>query len=144
MLIAAILWTTFAGCIVALLAGVVVAQHHPQRALALVLVFVSILGILAFSFIGGFSLGRFTALLAVLGIGYLVALGRGPLIVAGNLVAAGLLYLVCSWLLTDLVLRGGIYADLFGAWAIPSYGVLAVAAFAWAIMNPPRPRRPVT
>lgn len=135
-LLAAILWTVFAGCIVGLIAGVVVAQHRPQRRLALVLVLVSILGILAFSFIGGFSIGRFTALFAVLGIGYVVAMGRGPFVVAGCLVGAGLLYLACSWLLTDLVLRGGIYALLFGAWAIPTYAVLAVAAFFWAMTKP--------
>ena len=138
LLVAAILWAFFGVCLLALIAGLLLAQHRPQRRTGLTVLLMAIVGILAFSFVGGFSVGRFTAVIAVLATGYMVATGRGPLAVGASMVGAALLYLAFSWLFTPLVLSGGIFALLFGAWAIPVYGLLAVAAFVWAITNPPR------
>ncbi len=104
------------------------------------LLFIAVLGTLAFSFIGGFSIGRFTALIPVLAIGYILGMGRGPIAIVGLLVGAALLYLAFSWLFTPLVLMGGPFPFLFGAWAIPVYAILGLVAFLWAIAKPPRQR----
>ncbi len=53
-------------------------------------------------------------------------------VVAALLLAAGILYLACSWFLTPLVLVGGVFAVMLGFWAIPLYFVLAVAALGWS------------
>jgi len=137
-LIAAVLWAGFGGCILALMAGLLLAQHPAQRSLALTLLFVAVLGTLAFSFVGGFSIGRFTAVIPVLVIGYMVGMGRGPGAVTGCLFGAAVLYVAFSWLFTPLVLTGVPFSFLFGFWAIPVYSILAVAAFVWAVRKPPR------
>ena len=75
--IAAILWGGFQLSTIALIARLL-AQHRRRRTLALTLLFISVLGALAFSYVGGFSIGRFTAIIPVLVIGHVVAMGRGP------------------------------------------------------------------
>lgn len=135
-LIAAILWVGFQLSIIALIAGLL-AQHRGRRTLALTLLFISVLGILAFSFVGGFSVGRFTAIIPVLVIGYVVAMGRGPAITASCVFAAALTYVAFSWLFTPLVLIGGGFSLGFGFWAIPVYAILALAAFVWAFAKRP-------
>lgn len=137
-LIAQILWGGFTASIIALMAGLLIAQHRERRGAALTLLFIAVLGTLAFSFVGGFSIGRFTAVIPVLVTGYVVAIGRGPTVVASCVVGAAVFYLAFSWLFTPLVLTGGVLALLFGFWAIPTYAIVALAIFGWAALNPPR------
>ncbi len=137
LLAADVLWTGFALCLVASAASVLLARRG-RRDPALMLLFIAVLGILASSYVGGFSIGRFTAAIPVLFIAYLVGMGRGGMVVAGCLVAAAALYVVFSWLLTPLVFAGGPLAVIFGAWGIPAYLVFAIAGFSWSLANPPR------
>jgi hypothetical protein len=134
-LVATVLWGCFQASIVAIIAGLV-AQHRHQRGLALTLLFFAVLGTLAFSFVGGFSIGRFTAVIPVLVIGYVVGMDRGPVAVTSCLLGAAFVYLACSWLFTPLV-TGGAFSFVFGFWAIPAYAILALAAFGWAVAKPP-------
>jgi hypothetical protein len=101
------------------------------------LLFAAVAVLLAFSFIAGFTIGRFTALIPVLVCAYVVAMGRGPLAVAVSIVIGGLLYAACSWLFTPLIDSRGVWSILFGAWAIPFYTVLAIATFVVALIRPP-------
>jgi hypothetical protein len=138
-LIAAVLWGGFQLSIIALIAGLL-AHHRKRRVLALTLLFISVVGTLAFFYVGGFSIGRFTAVIPVLVIGYLVAMGRGLAVTAACVLAAGLMYLAFSWLFTPLVLTGSAFSLVFGFWAIPVYAILALVAFGWAFAKPPRGR----
>ena len=138
-LIAAILWGGLQLSLIALIAGLL-AQHRGRRNLALTLLLISVLGTLGFSFVGGFSVGRLTAIIPVLVIGYVVTIGRGPAAALSGVLAAALTYVAFSWLFTPLVLTGGPLAFVFGFWAIPFYAILALAAFAWAFAKRPSPR----
>jgi hypothetical protein len=138
-LIAAILWGGFQVSLIALIAGLL-AQHRGRRNLALTLLLISVLGTLGFSFVGGFSVGRFTAIIPLLVIGYVVAMGRGPAAVASGVLAAALTYVAFSWLFTPHLLTGGPFAFVFGFWAIPFCAILAIAAFGWAFAKRPSPR----
>lgn len=133
---AEVLWGILGLCLVAAAAGVLLAWRG-HRGGALTLLFVAAVGILAFSLAGGFSVGRFTAVLPVLLTGYAVGMGRGPATVAACLLLAAVVYLAGSWVLTPAVTAGGVLALLFGFWAIPLYLVAAVAAFGWTALNPP-------
>jgi len=128
-LVAEALWAGFALFIIAAAGGVALARNG-HRQVALALLFTSALGSLAFSFIAGFSIGRFTALIPVLITGYMAGMGRGHRAVAECLLAGAIVYLVSSWLLTPL-------GFVFAAWAIPLYLAAAVVAFGWAIVRPP-------
>jgi hypothetical protein len=116
--IAGVLWGMFGLAIVAAIVGVLLGRRHCRGA-ALGLLFGATVALLLFSFIAGFSIGRFTAVLPVLMSGYMVATGRSAMVVATWLLAAGILYLACSWLLTSLVLVGGVFAVVLGFWAVP-------------------------
>jgi hypothetical protein len=135
-LLATVLWVGFQLSIIALIGGLF-AQHRHRRALALTLLFFAVLGTLAFSFVGGFSIGRFTAVIPVLVIGYVVGMDRGPVAVTSCLLGAAFIYLACSWVFTPLVLTGGAFSLVFGFWAIPAYAILALAAFGWAVTKRP-------
>ena len=135
-LIADILWSGFAVSIIALIAGVLLSLRG-QRGAALALLFIAVIGTLAFSLVGGLSIGRFTVLFPVLISGYVVAIGRGRVTVAIWVLGAAVLYIAFSWLLTPVVLAGGVFALVFGLWAIPAYAILALAAFGWSALNPP-------
>lgn len=136
-LIALILWTVFGLSIIALVAGCLLAQGS-RRTVALTMLFSAVLGTLAFSFISGFSVGRFTAVIPVFVSGYVIGMGRGRITVGLCVLGAAVMYVLFSWLLTPLVLSGGVLALLFGFWAMPVYAVVAPAAFGWAALNPPR------
>lgn len=146
------LWAVWWLSLVAILAGVVFAPRwQPTRALAVQ--FAGIEGILVFSYIAGFSYGRWTASIAVLGIGYMVAVGAGGGIrrIAVALLVASASYWVLSWLLTPLTSWSDIFRILFGSWGIPIYLAASIAGFLWSIWrvqfkafaprpNSPRPR----
>ena len=114
-------------------------RDHRQAGLAALLG--STLMLLAFSFAAGFSIGRFTAAIPVMLIGVMLGAGRGALGVINALIAAAIVYFMCSWLLSSLVLQGGVFSWLFGAWAIPLYALLALAAYAAAATTPTRSER---
>jgi len=128
---AGVLWGMFGLAIVAAIVGVLL-RGRQRRGAALRLLFGSTVALLLFSIIAGFSVGRFTAVVPVLISGYMVALDRNPMVVAAWLLAAGILCLACSWLLTPLVLVGGVFAVVLGFWAVPLYFVVAVAALGWS------------
>lgn len=131
-LIAQLLWTGFFLSLIALIAGIVVANGS-HRTAAIMLLLVAELGTLIFSFIGGFSIRRFTAVIPVLVTGYVIGMGRNRLTVGACLIGAAMIYGLFSWLLTPLGLYGGVLATLFGFWAMPLYGVLATVAFGIAL-----------
>jgi hypothetical protein len=128
-LVADALWSGFALSIVAAVSGVLVARHG-YRGAALGLLFASALGTLAFSFIAGFSVGPFTALIPVLITGYMAGMGRGRRTVAECLLAATIVYLAASWLLSPV-------GFVFVAWPISLYLGTAIVAFGWALLRPP-------
>lgn len=136
-LAALLLWSGFGLSLIALIAGIAAAQTARRQA-AIALLLVAELGTLAFAFIGGFSIGRFTAVIPVIVSGYVLAMGRSRQTVGACLIGAVVIYVVFSWLLTPLVLRGGMLALLFGFWAIPLYGVLAAFAFSMAFAKQAR------
>lgn len=135
-LTAALSWAGFQVSIIALIAGII-AHKRRRRSLALALLVLSFAGTLAFSFIGGFSVGRFTAAIPVLVIGYVLGMGRGPITLAGCMVAAGAVYFTFSWLLTPVLPISGLLAFVFGSWAIPLYAILGAIAFAWEVARSP-------
>ena len=130
-LIASLLWAGFGMSLIALLAGVVLANNS-RRLPALAVLLIAELGTLSFSLIAGFSVGRFTVVLPVLVSGYVLGMGRGHRTVGSCVLGAALAYLLFSWLLTPLVLNGGVLAILFGFWAMPLYVAIAVISFASA------------
>jgi hypothetical protein len=134
-LLAAVLWTGLAICIIGALAGVQLAWRG-HRKIALAFLLTAALGMSAFSLIAGFSIGRFTAVVPALLAGYMVAVGRGWLITLAALVGALVIYIACSWVLTALLFQGGIFELIFGAWAIPLYAVAALMAFLWSLTHP--------
>jgi hypothetical protein len=135
-LIAELLWTGFAICVIGIFAGVQLAwRGHRNAALGLLLA--CALGTSAFSLVAGFSVGRFTALIPALVTGYMFGMGRGWPIVTAGLVVALATYVSFSWMLTDLMFQGGIFSLVFGAWAIPTYAIAALAAYAVSVTHPP-------
>jgi len=135
-LVAAILWGGFQVALIALIAGVL-AHRRRRRGLALSLLLISFIGTLGFSFVGGFSIGRFTALIPVMVTGYVAGMGRGAAILAACLLGAGVTYMAFSWVLTPLGMAGGVFSYVFGAWALPLYAILGVVAFSLAVARPP-------
>lgn len=135
LLVAGILWAGFLVAIISVIAGLL-AQMRGRRRSALTLFACAAAWLLVFSFLGGFSIGRFTAVIPVMVIGYVVGMGRGAAAVAGSLLAAVLLYSAFSWLFYASV--AGAFPLLFSAWAIPFYALLGLAAFVWALLRPPR------
>jgi hypothetical protein len=123
--------------IVAAFAGGLLGRHQ-HRVAALAFLLISALGLLTFSEIAGFSIGRMTALIPVLITGYIGAMGRGKKAVSASLMAATLLYLAFSWLLTPFVSYGGVWGAVFGSWGILLYAIASVGAFGWAMSRPPK------
>lgn len=141
-LIATVLWTGFFICVIAVPVAAL-AMRHGHRSTALVILLAASLGLLVFSGIAGFSIGRLTALLPMLVIGYMAGLGRGRWFVLGGLLTAVLAYLAFSWYLTPLASLGGWFDAVFGSWGILAYFPLAVLVFAAAMAtDPSTARRP--
>jgi hypothetical protein len=138
-LIAELFWIGFAVCVIGIFAGVQLAwRGHRNAALGLLLA--CSLGTSAFSMVAGFSVGRFTALIPALVTGYMFGMDRGWPIVTAGLVVALATYVSFSWMLTDLMFQGGIFAFIFGAWAIPTYAIAALAAYTVSVTHPPARR----
>jgi hypothetical protein len=93
--------------------------------------------LLGFSFLAGFSIGRFTAAIPVLLIGAMIGIGRGWLALLASLLVATAMYVVCSWLLTPVMVSGELPLWLFGAWAIPLYGLFALIALSVSLSLSP-------
>lgn len=135
-LVAGVLWGGFQAAVIALIAGLI-AQQRRRRGIALGLLLISFIGTLAFSYVGGFSIGRFTALIPVLVIGYVLGMGRGAASLVACLIGAVVVYAAFSWVLTPVGMAGGAVSFVFDAWGIPLYAILGVAAFGWAVARPP-------
>ncbi len=127
-LIASLLWIGLGLSLIALIAGIVTAQGS-HRTAALALLLIAEAGTLTFSFIGGFSIGRFTAVVPVLVSGFVMGMGRSRVTAGACLFGAAVIYLLFSWLLTPLEFDSGLLALLFGFWAIPSYALIGLIAF---------------
>jgi len=141
-LIATVAWAGFALALTAS-ASAPFAARDAGRSWALALLAVATLYTLGFSFLTGFSIGRGVVLLPLLFAGYAVALGRGRRWRITCLLAALGVYVVFSWLLIPVyyVIAGTPLAFLdfvFGFAAVPLYAALALVAFVWAALNPPR------
>lgn len=140
-LIAAVLWTVFGLSLVASTAGVLLVLRQ-RRQPALVALFCAVVGLLAFSMIAGFSIGRFTCAIPVLLIGSAIGAGRGPAVLGASMIGSVLVYLAFSWWLTPLLFFGGVFSIVFGSWGITFYALLAIGAFGWAALSPPRVAQP--
>jgi hypothetical protein len=125
-----VLWTGFGLCLLAIVVALLAVRHGFLR-LAWVLLFVSTAGTLYFSFLSGFSIGRFTAAIPVLTTAYALGIGRGAKATVVFLAAGVAVYVAGSWVLTPLEFGGGLLAWLFGGWAIATYAVLALLVFGW-------------
>jgi hypothetical protein len=81
----------------------------------------------AFSYVAGFSIGRFTALLPLLLTAYAVTRERSPVLQAAAHFAAIALYIVVAWIVAEQVNYWGIQFEL----------PLCLVAYAAAAMFPP-------
>lgn len=135
-MIATVLWAAFTAAIVGAAVGLNWA-FTDRRSSGLGLLFAITLMLLGFSLAAGFSIGRFTTAIPVLLVGAMVGVGRGWVAVLALLLVAAATYLACSWLLTPLMLEGRLPLWLFGAWAIPLYGLLALIGFSVSLLIPP-------
>lgn len=135
-MIATVLWAAFTAAIVGAAVGLN-WSFNDRRSSGLGLLFASALVLLGFSFAAGFSIGRFTTAIPVLLVGAMVGAGRGWVAVHTLLLLAAATYIACSWFLTPLMLEGRLPLWLFGAWAIPLYGLLALIGFGVSFLVPP-------
>lgn len=70
------------------------------------------IGGFAFSFIAGFSVGRFTALLPLLLTAFAITYGRSRLLQVAAYAAAVAIYIVLAWVIPEWVGYWGIQIDL--------------------------------
>ena len=82
----------------------------------------------AFSFLGGFSIGRFSALLPLLLAAFAVTYGRAVWLQVAAYVAAILIYLLFAWLIPEQVHYWGIQFEL----------PICLLAYVVALRFPPR------
>ena len=139
-MIATVLWAAFAAAIVGAAVGLNWSIGD-RRSSGLGLLLASTLVLLGFSFAAGFSIGRFTTAIPVLLVGALVGAGRGWRALLALLLPAAATYIACSWLVTPLMVEGRLPVWLFGAWAIPLYGLLSLIGFGVSLLIPPVPTR---
>jgi hypothetical protein len=120
-----IAWSSLGVFGVGALIGIPILERRYRFALAVL--FVATLGGFVFSFIAGFSLGRFTALLPLLLTALAVTYGRsGRLLLAAQATAVGL-YILLAWLIPERVGYWGIHIEL----------PLCTLAYAIAFLQPP-------
>jgi fucose permease len=86
------------------------ARHGYRRWLAL-LCFATIAGF-AFSFIAGFTVGRFTALIPLLLTAFAISYGRSGLLQLAAYVAAIAMYVLLAWVIPERVGNWGIHIEL--------------------------------
>jgi hypothetical protein len=96
----------------------------------LTVLFIATLGGFVFSFIAGFSLGRFTALLPLLLTAFAITFGRAALLLPAAQAAAIGIYVLLAWLIPEHVGYWGIHIEL----------PLCIVAYGIAFLAPPRAR----
>jgi hypothetical protein len=129
LVLGVIAWGSFA----LFLAGTLLGILFLERAYRLALVFFAIATVGGFtvSFLSGFSIGRFTAVLPLVVTAFAVSRDRDRrLQLAAQAVAIGI-YIVLAW----------IFAAQIGYWGIQFELPLCLAAYAAALIFPPR-RKP--
>jgi hypothetical protein len=122
----AIAWGSFVLFLVGALAGTLLIERAYRLALA-VFVVATVSGF-TFSFIAGFSIGRFTALLPLVVTAFAVSRDRDPRLQLGAQAGAIAIYVLLAWLLAEQV----------GYWGIQLELPLCLIAYAAALTFPPR------
>jgi hypothetical protein len=122
-------WGTLGVFGVGALIGIPMLERRYRPALALL--FLATFGGFVFSFIAGFSIGRFTALLPLVLTAFAVTYGRSArLRLAAHATAVGL-YIVLAWLIPERVGFWGIHIEL----------PLCTIAYGIAFLYPPHASR---
>jgi len=122
-----IAWLSLAIFVAGSWTGVPLLRRAYQRALATLLAAVT--GGFVFSYLAGFSIGRFTALLPLLLTAFAITYGRAVLLQVAAYVAAILIYLLFAWLIPEQVHFWGIQFEL----------PICLLAYAIALRFPPAP-----
>jgi|SRR3984893_3758712 len=117
------------GSFVVFLVGAVVGTLYLERAyrLALAVFAVATVGGFTFSLIGGFSVGRFTAVLPLMLTAFAVTRDRNRVLQLAAQVAAIGIYVVLAWIIAEQV----------GYWGIHLMLPLCLVAYAAALVFPP-------
>src|ERR1700737_5490966 len=102
------------GSLALFLVGTVVATLFLERAyrLALVIFVAATVGGFIFSFISGFSIGRFTAVLPLVVTAFAVTRDRSPRLQLAAQVAAIGIYVLLAWVIPEQVGYWGIHLEL--------------------------------
>lgn len=118
------------GSLALFLLGTLVGTLFLERAyrLALAVFAVATVGGFTFSFLSGFSIGRFTAVLPLLVTAFAVTRDRNPRLQLAAQGAAIGIYLLLAWIIPEQV----------GYWGIQLELPLCVLAYAAALIFPPR------
>ncbi len=129
-------WGTLGVFGVGALIGIPMLERRYRSALALL--FVATLGGFVFSFIAGFSIGRFTALLPLVLTAFAVTYGRSArLQLTAHATAVGL-YIVLAWVIPE---RVGFWGMRVGFWGIHIELPLCAIAYTIAFLYPPHASR---
>ena len=110
MALAIIAWTPLAIFVGGSWIGIPLLGRAYRRALATLVV--ATMGGFVFSFLAGFSIGRFTALLPLLVTAFAVTYGRAVRLQVAAYVAALLIYLLFAWMIPEQVHYWGIQFEL--------------------------------
>ena len=128
-----IAWGSLAGFLLGALVGTLLLERAYRLALAVFLV--ATVGGFTFSFLSGFSIGRFTAVLPLVVTAFAVTRDRAPRLQLAAQAAAIGIYVLLAWLIPERV----------GYWGIQFMLPLCLVAYAAALIVPPgrnRARRP--
>ena len=117
------------GSLALFLVGALVGTLFLERAyrLALVIFAIATVGGFTFSFLSGFSIGRFTAVLPLVVTAFAVTRDRNPRLQLAAQAAAIGIYVLLAWILAEQV----------GGWGIQLELPLCLVAYAAALIFPP-------
>ena len=117
------------GSLALFLVGTVVGTLFLERAyrLALVIFVAATVGGFIFSFVSGFSIGRFTAVLPLVVTAFAVTRDRSPRLQLAAQVAAIGIYVLLAWIIDEQI----------GFWGIQFMLPLSLGAYAVALLFPP-------
>jgi hypothetical protein len=119
-------WASLAIFVVGFIVGATLLPTSYRTALAVL--FSATVGGFVFSFLTGFSIGRFTVVLPLVSTAFAVSYGRGRLLRGLAHAAAILIYVLLAW----IVVATG--------WGIPIELPLCALAYVLALLRPPSPR----
>jgi hypothetical protein len=121
----AIAWGSFALFFIGALTGTLLLERTYRLALALFVV--ATVGGFTFSYLSGFSIGRFTAILPLVVTAFAVTQYRGPRLQLAAQTAAIGIYVLLAWIFAEQVHFWGIQLEL----------PLCLVAYAAALIFPP-------